>query len=142
MSLSPAVLRWSMALAVIAVAAAGLFAGMRAGSLASEPGVEELRFVDPNTLETTLQSAAKSAGGFTGFGGAPALSGDVLRTGSLASVDADGIRVDEPAASLNVVFEDGTRRFRIAPVSTPLAPGDRVVVRTEDSQVTGVLRVR
>jgi hypothetical protein len=134
-------MRWTLTITVLAIGVAGFVVGMRLGVTASESGVRELRFVNPNALETTPSTAARSAGGFTGFGGAPALTGDVLRSGSLTAINPEGLSVGEPSASLEVAYEDSTRLFRIARAATPLAPGDRVVVRTEDGRVTGVLRV-
>ena len=141
MNASPAFVRWTVSLALVAIALAGFIAGMRLGAAASEPGFDELRFVDPSALETTPESAARSAGGFTGFGGAPALAGDVLDAGALESLEPGRLRIGTGAAFLDVAYQDGTRLFRIAPASAPLAPGDRVVVRTDGDRVTGVLRV-
>lgn len=141
MSASPAVVRWAVSLALLGVAAGGFAVGMRLGATASDPGVEELRLVSPSALETTPESAARSAGGFTGFGGAPALTGDVLGSGVLGTSEPGSLRIEQSARSLEVAYQAGTRLFRITPASTPLGAGDRVVVRTEDGRVTGVLRV-
>ena len=141
MTVSPSLVRWTVSLALVAVGVAGFVAGMRLGSAASEPGVNQLRFVDPSALETTAESAARSAGGLTGFGGAPALTGDVLGSGVFGDTEAGLLRIEQSSRSLEIAYQDGTRLFRITPASAPLVPGDRVVVRTEDDQVTGVLRV-
>lgn len=141
MSASPRLLRWSLGLAVVVVVVAGFVIGMRLGAVVSEPGVAELRFVDPRVLDSVPSSTVRSAGGFTGFGGAPALTGGVLRSGQLAGIEPGRITVEGPSATLEVSHDGGTRLFRLAAATSDLAPGDRVVLRTESGQVAGVLRV-
>ena len=126
---------------LIALAGGGFVAGAAAGRALSEPSQVSLVFSDPTQMDTTPEQAQRSGGGFTGFGGSPALAGDVLRSGVVGGVDDGSFTVDAAGASIVVSYSEPRRLFRIEPATTPLVEGDAVVVRLVDGAVTGVLRV-
>ncbi len=130
-----------LALAVLALAGGGFVAGAAAGRAVSEPGEVRLVFSDPTQMDTTPDVAQRSGGGFTGFGGSPALAGDVLRAGVVGGIEDGSFTVDAAGASILVSFSESQRLFRIEPATTPLVEGDVVLVRLVDGTVTGVLRV-
>lgn len=130
-----------LALVLVALAGGGFVAGAAAGRAMSEPGEVRLVFSDPTQMDTTPGLAQRSAGGFTGFGGSPALPGDVLRTGVVGDVDDGSFTVDAAGASIVVSYGEPQRLFRIEAATTPLVQGDVVLVRFVDGTVTGVLRV-
>lgn len=130
-----------LVLALVALAGGGFVAGAAAGRAVSEPGELRLVFSDPTQMDTTPGVAQRSGGGFTGFGGSPALPGDVLRTGVVGGVDDGSFTVDAAGASIVVSYGEPQRLFRIERATTPLVEGDVVLVRLVDGAVTGVLRV-
>ena len=130
---------------LLAALGGGITLGARIGDRVTAPGTRVVAITDPALANPTPQWALRSAGGFTGFGGPPALAGDVFRSGALAA-DGDGdsgeLLVEGPSATTTVRYEGSSRLFRIEPATDALAAGDVVVVRTVDGTVRGILRVR
>jgi hypothetical protein len=130
-----------LGLAVVLALVGGGWLGMRLGERASEPEVRELTFRDPLLLEDTPSYAVRSAGGFTGFGGPPVFDGDVLRSGLVEAADDRSVTFADEAASLRISYSSDVLLFRIVAASTPLEPGDTVLLRTVDGVPAALLRV-
>lgn len=125
-------------LSLIAIGGGGAALGVALGERATEQGVEQLRIVDPLSFDATPATALRSEGGFTGFGGLPALSGDVFRSGRVAESSEGGLLITGEGTRTLIDFSRPLRLFRI--VSTPqVVVGDTVLVRRVDGEVTGVL---
>jgi hypothetical protein len=120
----------------------GGFAGVRLGQAASQPRVEEVRVVDPGALSGVPGLEVRSPAGFTGFGGPPALEGEVLRKGVAAEAGSGSFTLVDGGARSQIDFSQPLRLYRVTPSTAPLALGDSVVVRFEGGRATGVLRVR
>jgi len=127
----------------VLAAAAGAFVGVRAGASASEPGLNQVRIIDPVNAAGPPEHAWFSAGGFSGFGAA-ALPGEVITGGALVSVEPA-----EPGGRL--VFRDGGRQTTVRYLETVrlfelvngkgLATGDTVVLRFVDNDIVSVLLI-
>lgn len=125
-------------LSLIAIGGGGALLGVALGERATEQGVQQLRIIDPLSFDATPATALRSAGGFTGFGGLPALSGDVFRSGRVSRSDEDGLLITAEGMQIVIEFSRPLRLFRI--VSTPrVVVGDTVLVRHVDGEITGVL---
>lgn len=125
-------------LSLIAIGGGGALLGVALGERATEQGVQQLRIIDPLSFDAPPTTALRSAGGFTGFGGLPALSGDVFRSGRVSGSDEGGLLITAEGMQIVIEFSRPLRLFRI--VSTPqVAVGDTVLVRRVDGEVTGVL---
>lgn len=81
-----------------------------------------------------------SRAGFTGFGGPPALQGDVLQAGVVTDSTSGRIRLTFEGGGAEVDYADPSHLFRIGPLDRPLGTGDRVIVRLEGTKALGVLR--
>jgi hypothetical protein len=125
---------------VVAAAAAGGLLGVVLGERASEPGTATLALQDP-ALTPDDGPVLRSPGGFTGFEGAPALSGRVFRTGTFKSLDGDAAQVISGGAILDLEFATPDRLLTLAAIDGQLVPGDIVVVRYEGDTPAGILRV-
>ena len=126
---------------VIAAGAGGALLGMRLGDAASEPSEQRLAITDPNAAVSAGEGVARSPGGFTGFGGRPALRGEVLRTGRIESAAAGAIEIASPESSATIRYTTPERLYRIATASNPLSAGDLVRVHVKDGAVTAALRL-
>jgi hypothetical protein len=136
----------ALLLSLVGAGAGGAWLGLRAGDFASRPGEDRLVLVAPETMAGPAEGALRSAGGFTGFGGAPALAGDVGRVGiveehSAGDGDAGELRVVGEAGEARLRYSVPARLFRIQPIDQPVVPGDVVVLRYEGDRFTGILRV-
>jgi len=131
----------AMALAVVLAGAGGGLFGVRLGDAASAPGVERVSVVAPDSVAGAPADAARSRGGFTGFGGPPALRGEVQRSAPVMSVDAGTLVVGSGDSSVTVRYSAPGRLFRIVPAGAPLQPGDLVQVRAQGGRMLGVLRL-
>jgi hypothetical protein len=109
--------------------------------MASEPEEQRLAITDPGAVRSAGDEAARSAGGFTGFGGRPALRGEVLRTGRIDNISGGVIVVASPESAATVRYSTPERLYRIARASTPLRAGELVQLLVKDEAVIGVLRV-
>ena len=125
---------------VIAAGAGGSLLGMRLGEAASAPAERRVAITDPD-MATIDTAVARSAGGFTGFGGRPALRGEVLRSGEIKSAGTGSIEVASPESVSTVRYSTTERLFRIAASSAPLRAGDLVQVQVKDGAVTAALRL-
>lgn len=154
MSLSARAASVAVALVLVAAAAGGAYAGAAIARDITEPGTQLVVVADPQEFAEIPEWAERSAGGFTGFGGLPALPGKVLRSGSITE-SSDGWKtagcrewprcrwlvVEAPSALTTIEFISTLRLFRIRPMAAPLAPGDLVLVRLVNGSPTGVLRL-
>ena len=129
------------ATALLAAGLAGVVLGVAAGERASQPEVHELVVAEPALRAATVAAALRSAGGFTGFGGLPALPGDVLRAGTVAEAEAGALVVDSGGSEAEIRFSAPLRLFRIAALREALRAGDIVVVRFAGGAPEAVLRV-
>lgn len=127
--------------AVLFAGAGGGWAGVRLGHTASTPHVEHVAITAPEALSGPPADVARSPGGFTGFGGPPALRGEVQRTGPVLHSDAGLVVIGTAESNASVRYTSPERLFRIAPASTPIKPGDLVQVRVRDGNVIAVLRL-
>ena len=124
-----------------ALAGAGAFLGGAVASNLTERGQRVVLLENPQSFAQTPAWAKRSAGGFTGFGGLPALAGVVLHSGTISESSDGRLLVDAPNARTTVDFTEPLRLFRIRPAESPLVRGDVVLVRTTDETTTGVLRL-
>ncbi len=128
---------------VLLAGAAGASLGARLADAATRPGHTDLVIPAPALAAGPSADALRAPGGFTGFGGAPALSGYVFRTGTVTAVDAaqHSVTVESSGSVATVHYAATTRFFRLAPLTAPLSPGDVIVVRYDGNQPVGVMRV-
>jgi hypothetical protein len=128
---------------VLIAGAAGALLGARLADAATRPGHEELVIAAPALAAGAAPDALRAPGGFTGFGGTPALTGAVVRAGTVASVDTDAhtITIDAPGSQATVRYSSTVRLFDLKPIAGALAPGDVVVVRFQGDGPVGVMRV-
>jgi hypothetical protein len=120
----------------------GVFLGVRLGERASRADARELSLVDPAGLATYVEDGARSPAGFTGFGGPPALQGEVLRAGRTAAAGPGHLELVDEAARTEVTYAGTQRLYRIEPARDALASGDSVIVRVDGTRALGVLRAR
>ncbi len=131
---------------LLAAAAIGALGGVRLGEAMSEPGTRTVEVTHPDSRASdaapSSDAPARSAAGFTGFGGAPALRGDVLRTGTVQSVRGSEVLVTAEGSTAALRYTSTGRFFRITPsTSDALRPGEAVQLRIEDGRVAGVLKL-
>lgn len=131
----------AVAVAVVLVGAGGGLLGLQLGDAASAPDVERVSVLAPDAVAGPPADVARSPGGFTGFGGPPALRGEVQRSAPVLSEEAGALVVGTAESSVTVRFSSPARRFRIVPAGVPLRPGDLVQVRVQDGRAVGVLRL-
>ncbi len=125
---------------VVAAAIAGAAAGVALGERASEPGTQTLTVLDP-TLALDEGPNLTSPGGFTGFEGAPALTGRVFRTGAFEALDGDTAYIASSSGALDLQIDSTARLLRLGPLAGALQPGDTVLIRYEDDEPVAILRV-
>ncbi len=126
--------------ALAGTALGGLAAGRWAGERASEPAVVELLIENPERSAAPAVEGWTSAGGFTGFGGLPALPGEVWRRALVVESGPGRLVIDADGTTTTVSFRDAVRLFEIAPLDA-VAVGDIVVVRLDGGVVQAVLVV-
>lgn len=118
----------------------GVFVGMRLAERVNEPATQVLAVEDPESAPAS-DVARRSPAGFTGFE-QDALGGRVTRAGATSEANAGAFEVREGPASMIVRTTTTTRLYRIAAAERPLAPGDVIVVRLDESGAPlAVLRV-
>jgi len=140
-ALSSRALGWVVGTVGVLALVGGVALGVRLGKAASRPGVEEIRVADPGGLAANAGNEALSAGGFSGFGGPPALEGEVLRRGTATEVSAGGLGLLDGAATSRIEFTQPLRLYQVTPSSAELVAGDSVVVKIADGRALAVLRV-
>ena len=131
----------AVAALVILAGASGGILGVRLGNAASKPNVERVTVVAPQALAGPPQDAARSSGGFTGFGGPPALRGEVQRSGAVQSVEPGALVIGSAESSVTVRYTTPERLFRITQSTAPLRPGDLLQVRIEGNIAAALLRL-
>lgn len=117
---------------IVLAALGGVAIGMRLGELRSEPGLQVLTIESPLGAEDA-SPPHRSAGGFTGFEGAPALPGRAVRSGEVARHEETAFVVVSADGELAVRTTDAARLFRLASSDRPLQPGDTVMLRVDAS---------
>lgn len=125
-------------LSLIAIGGSGALLGVALGERSTQQGVQHVRIIDPLSFDAPPATALRSQGGFTGFGGLPALSGDVFRSGRVSGSSEGELLITAEGMQTVIDFSSPLRLFRI--ISTEqVAVGDTVLVRRVDGEVTGVL---
>lgn len=132
----------TLGVALMLALAVGGFVGARLGERASRASAEVLTVVDPESLTARSAEGLASVGGFSGFGGPPALQGEVLRHGIASEVAPGRVVVTDGTANVTVEYTQPQRLYRIARATTAPASGDAAVVTFEGTRATGVLLVR
>jgi hypothetical protein len=130
-------------LGVVAAGAGGAVAGSRLAQATTRPAHEQVFVYAPELSAGARAGALTSRGGFTGFGGAPALKGDVTRTLAITAVDTGTGRLmlADAGSDVTIRFTSRERLFRLEPLDGSLQAGDVVVVRIEQGRVAGIMRV-
>lgn len=128
-------------IAIVVAAPSGFYAGARIASTVTAPETELIAIGDPGLATAIPAWAQRSAGGFTGFGGLPALSGQVLRSGTVTETSDGMIVVTGADNETVIVYSEPVRLYRIQPAASALRSGDAVTVRMVEGAVTGVLRL-
>ena len=126
--------------ALVAAALGGLVLGRWAGERASEPAVIEVMIADPALAAAEADEGWTSAGGFSGFGGLPALPGQVWRAARVVESSPGRLVITSDGATTTVDYRAPARLFEIAPADG-VEVGDVVVVRVVDGVVAAVLVV-
>lgn len=138
-------LPWALvaALTVVAIVASvlgGLTLGRWAGARASEPTVVQLVIEDPALSAAPAIDGWISDGGFTGFGGLPALPGDVWRRAHVLESEPGRLVIQSEGATTTIRFREPLRLFEIVPLDT-IEARDIAVLRLVDGLVQAVLVV-
>lgn len=134
----------ALALASVLVAAlgGGVLSGIALGERASRPGTQLLALDDPRGTEAGVSAPLRSAAGFTGFEGRPALDGVVVRVGAVGDVEARSLAVVDGGGTLSISLTEPLRLYRLAPATQPLVAGDVVLLRLDaDGTPVAALRV-
>ena len=126
--------------AITASALGGLTLGRWAGARASEPEVVQLLIEDPALADAPAIEGWISAGGFTGFGGLPALPGEVWRRAHVVESEPGRLVISSEGSTTTIRFSEALRLFEIAPLDS-LEAGDIAVLRLVDGVVQAVLVV-
>ncbi len=138
--LSPRALTLLLGSALAITLVIGVIGGLRLGAWASRPAASELRLVSPESLPGATERGLPSRGGFTGFGGPPALQGDVLQQGTVAESQTGAFALVENATRTDVDLTGSQRLYRIEAANRPLQSGDQVVVRVDGTRALAILR--
>lgn len=126
---------------VLLAAAGGGALGVRLGRAASAPAVRHVAVAAAEGFAGPPADAARSPGGFTGFGGRPALGGEVLRSGTVETAGGGATAIASPGSTLTVRVTSAERLYAIVPASAPLRAGDSVQVHARDGSAVAVLRL-
>ena len=126
--------------ALVAAAFGGLSLGRWAGARASEPAVVHLVIEDPALSAAPAVEGWISEGGFTGFGGLPALPGEVWRRAHVVESAPGRLVISSDGGTTTINFSAPVRLFEIAPLDA-IEVGDIAVVRLADGLVQAVLVV-
>ncbi len=140
--LSGRVMSMAVTASMLIVLLAGALVGVRLGERASRADARALSIVEPDSLPARSAVESSSAGGFTGFGGPPALQGDVLRRGTATDLTPRGLVLVDGAASTTVEYSEPGRLYRIVSARSELTVGDAVLVRVDGERGTSILRPR
>ena len=119
---------------------AGLFGGRWLGERVSEPDTNLVLVESPTLFSKDNADSWNSEGGFNGFGGLPALPGDVLRATKVVDSEPGRLILESEGSTLAVTFSKPIRLFEIVSASL-IGPGDVVVVRLIENVPQAVLVV-
>lgn len=117
---------------IVLAALGGVLLGLRLADAANEPQQRTLTIANPEGAQDA-SPALRSAGGFTGFEGLPALPGDAVRSGEIRDVTDEGFLVASGGGALSVAAARAGDTYRIASLERSLASGDAVVLRIDAS---------
>lgn len=134
----------ALALAGVLAAAlgGGVLSGVALGERASRPGTQLLALDDPRGTEAGVSTPLRSAAGFTGFEGRPALGGVVMRVGAVGEVEERSLAVVDGGGTVSISLTEPLRLYRLAVATQPLAAGDVVLLRLDaDGTPVAALRV-
>lgn len=126
--------------ALVAAALAGLVLGRWAGERASAPTVVELVIEDPALAAAGADEGWTTRGGFTGFGGLPALPGEVWRAAHVVESEPGRLVVTSGGATTTIDYRATSRLFEIVPGDS-IEVGDIVVVRMVGGVIAAMLVV-
>ena len=126
--------------ALVAAALAGLVLGRWAGEQASAPTVVELAIEDPALAAADADEGWTTRGGFTGFGGLPALPGEVWRAAHVVESEPGRLVITSGGATTTIDYRATSRLFEIVP-GDGFEVGDIVVVRIVDGVIAAMLVV-
>ncbi len=126
--------------ALVAAALAGLVLGRWAGDRASAPTVVELAIEDPALAAADADEGWTTRGGFTGFGGLPALPGEVWRAAHVVESEPGRLVVTSGGATTTIDYRATSRLFEIVPGDS-IEVGDIVVVRMVGGVIAAMLVV-
>lgn len=118
----------------------GVVVGGRLARWSTQPVTHVLEVVDPASAAAATPRGSTSPGGFTGFGGPPALHGEVLQSGTVTSSASGRIAIGLDGGGADITFSGTGRMYRIVPATSPIAAGDRVVVRLDGATALAVMR--
>ncbi|MYE32233.1 MAG: hypothetical protein F4X80_06205, partial [Chloroflexi bacterium] len=124
--------------ALVAAALAGLVLGRWAGERASAPTVVELVIEDPALAAADADEGWTTRGGFTGFGGLPALPGEVWRAAHVVESEPGRLVVTSGGATTTIDYRATSRLFEIVPGDS-IEVGDIVVVRMVGGVIAAML---
>ncbi|MXZ46442.1 MAG: hypothetical protein F4Z08_05535 [Chloroflexi bacterium] len=126
--------------ALVAAALAGLVLGRWAGEQASAPTVVELVIEDPALAAADADGGWTTRGGFTGFGGLPALPGEVWRAAHVVESEPGRLVITSGGATTTIDYRATSRLFEIVP-GEGVEVGDIVVVRMVGGVIAAMLVV-
>ena len=126
--------------ALVASALGGLVLGRWAGERASAPAVIEVVIEDPALSAADASEGWTTRGGFTGFGGLPALPGEVWRAARVVESSPGRLVITSDEATTTIDFRSPSRLFEIISADG-IEVGDLVVVRLVDGVVAAMLVV-
>ena len=139
-ALASRTLALALGAALLFTLAAGVLTGVRLGRWFSEPAPRVLELADPAAAAVTSPRGLTSQAGFTGFGGPPALQGDVLQAGTVTASGDGRLTIGLEGGGADITFAGTGRLFRIGPTTRAIAVGDRVVIRLDGTAAAAVLR--
>lgn len=126
--------------ALLAASLGGLVLGRWVGESVSEPTVIELRIDDPRLSAAPADEGWTSEGGFTGFGGLPALPGEVWRQARVVESQPGRLVIASDESTTAIDYRSPARLFEIVPAGG-VEVGDIVVVRLAGGVVAALLIV-
>lgn len=124
--------------ALVASALGGLVLGRWAGERASEPAVIEVVIDDPALAAADADEGWTTRGGFSGFGGLPALPGEVWSAARVVESEPGRLVITSDGATTAIDYRSPSRLFEIAPAAG-VEVGDIVVVRIVDGVAVAML---
>ena len=139
--MTPGIIRALLLMAVLVAMSVGGIAGVRLGEAVSAPEQRHVVLEALDAMVVAPVTAARSAGGFTGFDGAGGLHGEVMRSGAVESSGGNTAVITTSESRVSIHFTRADRFFAIARATAPLRAGDLVQIRARDGTATAILRV-